>query len=124
MNKNQRKDLLEMARVGYVKNLEIYVKANDGGNIPHFHIRDAVEWDKFNTCVEIEQAEYFHHGNKQDTLNTKQKVLLDNFMRSSVGKKYADKFKNNWDLVCFLWDLNNSNVSISDDAVQPDYTKL
>ena len=57
-------------------------------------------------------------------MNTKQKVLLDNFMRSSVGKKYADKFKNNWDLVCFLWDLNNSNVSISDDAVQPDYTKL
>ena len=38
--------------------------------------------------------------------------------------KYADKFDNNWQLICFLWDINNSDVTIPEDIEQPDYTKL
>ena len=124
-DKDKRKDLLEMARVGFIENLEIYVNTNDSGNISHFHIRDVVDWDKFHTCVQIGKAEYFLHGNKQDVLNAKQKSVLEDFMRSPVKlSKYAGKFKNNWELVCFMWDINNSKLEIADDVVQPDYTTL
>ena len=125
MKRYIHQDIYAMARIGYVSNLEIYVNTNDGGKIPHFHVRDKDDWDKFHTCIEIERPEYFLHGNKQGILNSKQKIALDQFMRSKVIlKKYADKFDNNWELVCFLWDMNNSDVTISDDAVQPDYTQL
>ena len=124
-DENKRKDLMEMARVGFVSGLEIYVNTDDAGNIPHFHIRDSVDWEKFHTCVQIEKAEYFIHGNKNDLLNHKQKVALNTFMNQAPSlSKYADRFKNNWELVCFLWDINNSEMIISDDVKQPDYSKL
>ena len=125
MKRYLHENVYGMSRIGYSEGLEIYVNTNDGGNIPHFHMRDSEDWDKFHTFIQIEQPEYFLHGNKQDTLNSKQKSALQEFMISKVKlKKYADKFTNNWELVCFLWDMNNSNISISDDAEQPDYRLL
>lgn len=118
-------DIFGMARIGYVTNLELYVNTDDGGMIPHFHLRDKTDWDKFHTCIQIEQPKYFLHEGKEDTLNSKQKKELQSFMESPVTlKSYADKFENNWELVCFLWDSNNSSKMISEDAVQPDYTQL
>ena len=35
------KELYEMARAGYIDNLEIFVNTDDSGNIAHFHIRDS-----------------------------------------------------------------------------------
>ena len=125
MKKILRSDIFGMARVGYVSNkYEIYVNTNDAGSIPHFHYRDSTDWDKFHTCICIESATYFIHGNKQDTLNSKQKQQLQEFMQSKVQlSKYADKFTNNWELVCFLWDMNNSSTTISDDVSMPNYDK-
>ena len=114
-----------MARVGFSGDLEVYVNTNDAGKIPHFHLRDSVEWEKFHTCVRIDSAEYFLHEGKEDILNSKQRKDLDRFMRSKVTlKKYKDKFDNNWELVCFLWDMNNSDVMIPDDIEQPNYLEL
>ena len=114
-----------MARVGYADGYEIFVNTNDGGKIPHFHFRDGKEWDKFHTCIKITEPSYFHHEGKTDVLNSYQKKELQKFMTSKVSlPKYKDKFVNNWELVCFLWDMNNSDVSIPDDISQPDYTKL
>jgi hypothetical protein len=125
MKRLLNQDVYGMARVGFIDEYEIYVNTDDGGAIPHFHYRLENEWDKFHTCICIETSEYFHHNNKQNILNSKQKKSLDQFMKSAVQiSKYADKFSNNWQLVCFLWDLNNSNVEISKKAKQPDYTKL
>lgn len=127
-NLSHVKEVLEMARAGTVQIdgvYEVFVNTNDAGNIPHFHFRDAVDWDKFHACIKIESAEYFAHDGKDSVLNTKQKKYLEKFMREKVSiSKYAAKFSNNWELVCFLWDMNNSNRLISDDIVQPDYRKL
>ena len=38
--------------------------------------------------------------------------------------RYKGKFANNWELTCFLWDINNSDVIISDDIEMPDYRTL
>ena len=120
-----KENIYGMARVGYINNnLEIYVNTDDGGNIPHFHIRDSNEWDKFHTCIKIESAEYFLHDGKEDKLNSRLRQKLQAFMQSEVKLKKYVHFENNWQLVCFLGDMNNSSVQISDDAIMPDYTKL
>ena len=122
-----------MSRVGTVSmrgaTYEIFVCTNDPGKIPHFHLRDIDDWSKFHTYIRIDKAEYFHHGNKQDILNAKEKKQLNDFMQSISKKKLrrpgAEPIEiTNWEYVCILWDDNNSDVEIADDVVQPDYTKL
>ena len=118
-------DIFGMARVGYSGDLEVYVNTNDGGNIPHFHLRDKNDWDRFHSCIKITTPEYLSHEGKEDVLNSKQRKELADFMndRVSIGK-YADKFDNNWQLVCFLWELNNSDAEIPEDATMPNYRDL
>lgn len=115
-----------MARVGYTSDrYEIYVNTNDGGKIPHFHYRDASDWSKFHTCIRIDRPEYFHHEGKSDVLNSKQKRALQKFMKSKVSlNRYKDKFSNNWELICFMWDINNSDIQIEDTTQQPNYMNL
>ena len=118
-------DIFGMSRAGYSGNLEVYVNTDDGGNIPHFHLRDKVDWDKFHSCIKILTPEYFEHAGKEDKLDSKQRKELSHFMNSSVSnKRYADKFDNNWQLVCFLWDINNSAFEIPEGAEMPDYRQL
>ena len=39
---SEQSPLLEMARVGFINGqFEVYVHTDDGGNIPHVHVRDA-----------------------------------------------------------------------------------
>lgn len=114
-----------MARVGYTSDrYEIYVNTDDGGMIPHFHYRLSSDWSKFHTCICIDRPEYFHHNGEEDVLNSKQKRALQEFMTSKVSGKYSYRFKNNWELVCFLWSINNSEVEIPDDIQQPNYVDL
>lgn len=118
-------EIFGMARVGYSGDLEVYVNTNDGGNIPHFHLRDQTDWERFHSCIKIASPEYFLHEGKEDTLNSKQRKELYDFMNSKVSlTKYADKFDNNWQLICFLWELNNSSTSIPEDTQMPDYRQL
>lgn len=119
-------EIFGMARVGYIKNIyEIYVNTNDDGIIPHFHLRDKNDWSRFHTCIRIDSAEYFLHGNKDDKLNSSLKKALQNFMVSRITNlKYSDRFENNWELVCFLWDMNNERNPVPEDISQPDYSEL
>lgn len=123
---SKHEDIYGMSRVGLINNTyEIYVNTDDTGNIPHFHYRDSADWDRFHTCISITSPEYFLHGTKQDILNSSQKKDLDQFMHSPVTlAKYKDLFTDNWELVCFLWDINNSSREISDNLVEPDYRLL
>ena len=121
----EKQDIYGMARAGFIGELEVYVNTNDAGNIPHFHLRNSVNWDKFHSCIRIDKAEYFLHEGKEDKLNSSQRKELQDFMKSKVSiNKYADKFKNNWELVCFLWDINNSDISIPEELEMPNYLEL
>lgn len=101
----------------------VYVNTDDSGNIPHFHIVDTnSRGEEFHTCVKIDNPEYFHHGNKTDTFNTRQLKELNNFLASPFEKS---KFHGtNWEYIVMIWNMNNSSTVIEDDASQPDYTKL
>lgn len=121
--KKPNQEVLGMARVGFTPDrYEVYVNTNDGGKIPHFHYRDANDWNKFHTCIKIDKPEYFAHEGKEDKLNARQLRSLYRFLKSGVTiPKYKDKFKNNYELICFLWDLNNSDVQLPEGIQMPDY---
>lgn len=123
---SSKTDIMGMARIGHVDDkYEVYVNTDDGGSIPHFHFRDAKDWNKFHTCIYIEEPKYFHHTGKEDVLNSSLKKKLQEFMEQPVKlKRYKNVYSNNWELVCDMWDMNNSNVSISEDVLQPDYRNL
>ena len=112
----------EMAQIGHIGEYQIYVRTNDPGKIPHFHIWDyETMGQKFHTCVQIKDAKYFHHTGKEGTLNSEERKELDSFLRQPFR---TDKFSSNWELLIFEWNLNNSDTMIPEDFHQPDYTKL
>lgn len=45
-------------------------------------------------------------------------------MSNVRGNRYQNKFTNNWELVCFLLDMNNSVMLISDESQMPNYLLL
>lgn len=113
--------LFEMAQIGDLDNkLIIYVRSNEGGNIPHFHIVDKQTLgSKFHTCVKIENATYFHHTGKEDVLNSKQRKRLVEFL-----SKDFDEDATNWEYLIMTCNANNSSTKLSKRMQMPDYTNL
>lgn len=111
----------EMAQIGGIdNNLIAYVRSNDPGNIPHFHIVDkSTLGTKFHTCVKIESPEYFHHTGKEGVLNSKQRKSLVNFLNSLTPLEIS-----HWEFLLLTWNTNNSNKKLRMDLPMPDYTKL
>ena len=115
--------LQEMARIGYVDNLELIIWTDDSGNIPHFHLRDrSTKGEKFHSCIRIDKPEYFIHTGKENKLNSKQKKNLMAFLQQNTTLGTATI--TNWDKVIMYWNDNNSDVIIDSDIPIPDYTLL
>ena len=113
--------LIEMAQIGDIDNkLMIYVRSNDGGNIPHFHIVDKSTLVKqYHTCVMIEVAKYFHHTGKEGVLNSKQRKSLVEFL-----SKDFDEDTTNREYLIMTWNANNSKSKISKKLPMPNYLEL
>lgn len=121
--KNDERLMLEMAQIGrFDKNkLTIYVRSDDPGNIPHFHIVDTQTLGAhFHTCVEIKTNRYFHHTGKEDVLSSKQRKELNSFLKS----RYKNKGFSNWSWVLINWNGNNSDMLVNELQDQPDYTNI
>lgn len=122
INDNLQEPLLEMARIGFTNDsYEVYVNTDDPGDIPHFHYRKKGTWEG-HTYIRLDKPEYFQHGDKQATLNSKQKKELVNFLKSKPLK--AKRFDTNWEYLINEWNANNSNIEIAEDTKMPDYNKL
>lgn len=118
----REEDLLEIARIGFTSDgYEVYINTDDPGNIPHFHYRKKGSWEG-HTCIRLDKPEYFLHGNKQAILNNKQKKELIYFLSAKPLK--AKKFGTNWEFLLSMWNVNNSDIEISEDVQMPDYNKL
>ena len=109
--------LLEMAQIGNInKTLVIYVRSNDPGNIPHFHIVDKTTLgNKFHTCIKIETSEYFHHTGKEDVLNSKERKQLLDFLNYSNELGVS-----NWRYLLLSWNTNNSTKKVNMNIQLPD----
>ena len=114
--------LFEMARIGFTNDsYEVYVNTDDPGNIPHFHYRKKGSWEG-HTCICLTKPEYFHHGDKQASLNKKQIKELINFLNSKPIR--TSRYNSNWEYLLDAWNMNNSNINIPEDYPMPDYSKL
>ena len=121
--KNLNNNLEEMARIGSYDEVEVVVFTNDPGKIPHFHIRDIVTRGSiFHSCVRIDKAEYFKHTEKEDILNSKDKKDLVKFLKEKTNSKIF--IGTNWQLLLYMWNLNNSDVIIDEDTAMPEYNNL
>lgn len=116
--------LLEMAKVGNFSDKAIYVRSNDGGNLPHFHVVDSSTLgNEFHSCIKLLEPEYFIHEGKEDKLNSSEKKRLVKFLKSNSTSKRFSSFTN-WEVLVTLWNMNNSDRDIDEDAEMPDYTRL
>ena len=123
-------DIDGMARVGWVpkgttKTVEVYVRTNDPGNTPHFHVRkygknNNFEWE---TCIKYEEADYFLHGKYTDKLPDK-KIAKD---LDKMLRLFDPDWINQttyWQVAISEWNKNNSDRLLPLDLEQPDYTQL
>lgn len=74
----------EMAKIGTFNNIEIFVRTNDPGKIPHFHFIDKNKKKDNEGCIRIDCSEYFDHEGKTLHLNSSQKKRDDRFSKSIV----------------------------------------
>lgn len=78
---------------------------------------------EFYTCIRIDEASYFHHGCKEDMLNSKQRKQLVSFLMSP--HKYKRFSGTNWEYLVFLWNNeNNSQANVEEDQPMPNYLNL
>ena len=113
--------LNEMARIGKFDDLEVYVRTNDGGNIPHMHIWDSTtRGSRFHTCIRLDKAEYFHHTGKEDKLNSRQRKDLVNLLQAPYRRFNIT----NWERLLIEWNDNNSDIIIDENSPMPNYLEL
>ena len=74
---------------------------------------------KFYSCIKIENAEYFHHDNAQNILSHEQKINLIAFLNKRCIRNMS-----NWEVLLDCWNMNNSEIQVSDSLAMPDYMNL
>ena len=113
--------LSEMSRIGFIGNYEIFIRTDDPGKYPHFHIWDReTRGQKFHTCVRLDDAKYFHHTGKEGVLNSKERKSLVAFLK--LKHKYLEI--SNWMYLINEWNNNNSDVELDMNLLMPDYLNL
>ena len=114
--------LNEMAQIGKFTEYTVFVRTDDPGNIPHFHIWDSnSKGNNFHTCVKILKAEYFHHTGKEGVLNSKDRKELCAFLLLPSDDEPS---KTNWEVLLIEWNRNNSEKKIDVKIPIPDYSLL
>lgn len=110
---------IELAKIGELDDLIIYVRMNDAVSVPHFHIVDRDTLGKhFQVCVKIETTEYLYDFDK-GSLNSNQKERLVELLNSNNSPKCT-----NWEYLIMTWNANNSKSKISKKISMPNYLEL
>ncbi len=124
---NKDNDINGITRIGFTdKGYEVVIVTDDDllSDVPHFHYRKKKKGkpNEFHTCIKITDVGYYHHIGNEDKLNKEQINDLINFLNSKPLKtKY---FKNNWELLLFIWNSQNKDIQINDNLKMPDYHNL
>jgi len=113
-------ELNEMSQAGEFDGLTVHVYGNEG-HIPHFHIIEGnPKFPKREVCVKFNVAEYFIHGKKDGTLNSKEQKELVIFLKEMD----PDSDSTYWKSMIFLWNKMNPGNKINKDMAIPDYSSL
>ncbi len=111
-------EMAQMPEVFSSESLELWVYGKEG-SVPHFHFKnDAI---KVEGCIKFLSPEYFPHANKTDTLSSRQrKALVEYLSQKSTDVPTLTNFQ----FMVILWNTNNRRYSIPADTQMPDYAKL
>ena len=107
---------------GKIGRAVIEIRADEGDNIPHFHIIS--KSGNVSIAVRIDVAGYFDHPHAPNVFyNSKQTKVLDKFLREPYKGKDSNKSTSRWDEIVRFHNMSHPDAIITVEE-QPDYTKL
>lgn len=116
------------ARIGFFGDkyeFEAYVVTDDVCQIPHFHVRDALQMGILDAPVRLDANQYIQYGESTDKLQDYTLSLLADFMAQPCRSPH---FINNYEFAVVMWNMNNETqlqIKIDKDGnvIIPDYNK-
>ena len=116
------------ARIGFFGDkyeFEAYVVTDDVCQIPHFHVRDALQMGILDAPVRLDANQYIQHGESTDKLQDYSLSLLADFMAQPCRSPH---FINNYEFAVVMWNMNNETqlqIKIDKDGnvIIPEYSK-
>lgn len=120
VNNKDTQYLYEMAEVDRIelggKLYIVDVFADEGEDVPHFHLHPKGGRKKDDIIIRIDVPEYFLHGNYSKTLNAKEKKELI----SALSDEYDGESL--WEAIRRGWNRLHRNKRV--DVEMPDYSEL
>ena len=118
----------DIARIGFFGDrydFEAYVVTDDVCQIPHFHVRDALQMSILDAPVRLDANQYIQHGNSTDVLGDYTLSLLADFMAQPCR---SPRYQNNFEFAVFMWNLNNetqlqTGIDKDGNIIIPEYSK-
>lgn len=96
----------------------VYIYSNE-----HFHVHFHIIGKDLETCIEIYNPNYIDHGIKRKIFTKDELSIINDWMKEP---NWVDKRFNNWECMNINWSNGKSNClyNITENPIQPDYTKL
>lgn len=118
----------DTARIGFFGDkyeFEAYVVTDDVCQIPHFHVRDALQMGILDAPVRLDANQYIQYGESTDKLQDYTLSLLADFMAQPCRSPH---FINNYEFAVVMWNMNNETqlqIKIDKDGniIIPEYNK-
>ena len=118
----------DIARIGFFGDrydFEAYVVTDDVCQIPHFHVRDALQMSILDAPVKLDANQYVRHGNSTDVLGDYTLSLLADFMAQPCR---SPRYQNNFEFAVSMWNLNNetqlqTGIDKDGNIIIPEYSK-
>lgn len=114
--------LCEMMEARRFEDFKICVYGQEGP-IPHFHFYVGGDM-KSGGCIRLDKPEYFNHGHYKEKINRRLKNHAIQWLHSKPKSKLGALFKNNWEAMCYMWEIGNPDHPLPDSLEIPDYRKL
>ena len=118
----------DIARIGFFGDkyeFEAYVVTDDICQVPHFHVRDALQMGILDAPVRLDANQYIQYGESADKLQDYTLSLLADFMAQPCRSPH---FINNYEFAVVMWNMNNETqlqIKIDKDGnvIIPEYNK-
>lgn len=97
----------DIARIGFFGDgyeFEAYIVTDDICQVPHLHVRDALQMGILNAPVRLDANQYIQHSESTDKLQKYTLSLLADFMAQPCR---SPRFINNYEFAVTMWNMNN-----------------
>ena len=115
----QQFHLTEMAHADKFADFEVYIYIKDQGHLPHFHFKNIQA--ETEGCICLKEPMYFSHSGKTETLSSKERKLLMEYLTSRSIRPPLT----NYEYLCHRWNLSNpTNDQVPEHHPMPNYRHI